>query len=512
MSDVPGPVGPAGATGPAGPKGDVGPAGPGSTVPGPEGPQGVTGEQGQPGVSLDIEGTVPTYADLPTDPVEGSAYVVAADGLLYFFDGTSFPADGAGVPFQGPQGIQGIQGVAGPAGADGADGPAGPSAVSADAGNTSVLGTDGLIFTPAPAASDVGDVYNWRSDNTRRVHRSVAKAIAGQASSHLIVGDSTSALYTGKTEYSRMWSRVMRTLINVRGVPLAGTGWVSPSNGEPALTKDPRFALTGTWTDNPTPNGYLYTSTSGSTITFSSELPGTAVSIAYTSGSGAFTVSVDGATAVTVTPPGTGSTLEKYIITGLVDSTHTVKLTTTTSTLTQIFFFNVYRAAGLQVHNWALSGMTAKAWAAAAVGTRGWAANNLGLAPDVVHIGLGVNDINYSNHTLGQPPAAVITSLQTVIDKWPNSDVILYTEAAPSPTAPNVPTPPSDATWAEFVGMLYDLADTNDVPLVDMYRRSGGSYAAANANGLMGDAIHPNATHQADWGLLAANLISGRGE
>ena len=167
---IPGGNGPPGVQGPAGP---AGPTGPGSTVPGPAGPQGVTGPQGEPGVSLDIEGTVPTYADLPASPVEGSAYVVAADGLLYFFDGTTFPADGAGVPFQGPQGIQGIQGVPG-ASVTGPAGPAGPSAVSADAGNTSKLGTDGKIFTPAggggglvaaataadfPAAGEAGKVY-----------------------------------------------------------------------------------------------------------------------------------------------------------------------------------------------------------------------------------------------------------------------------------------------------------------------------------------------------------------
>ena len=173
VSNVPGPTGPAGpvgATGPAGPTGATGPAGSGSTVPGPTGPQGIPGEVGQPGVSLDIEGTVPTYADLPANPTEGSAYVVAADGLLYFFDGTAFPADGSGVPFQGPQGVPGLQGVAG---------PAGPSAVSADAGNTSVLGSDNLIYTPAveaalvaaptktdfPPVGDPGKVYLAQDSN-----------------------------------------------------------------------------------------------------------------------------------------------------------------------------------------------------------------------------------------------------------------------------------------------------------------------------------------------------------
>ena len=59
--------------------------------------------------------------------------------------------DGAPGP-QGPAGADGAPGPQGPAGADstvpGPQGPAGPTAVSADAGNTSTLGTDGLIYTP----------------------------------------------------------------------------------------------------------------------------------------------------------------------------------------------------------------------------------------------------------------------------------------------------------------------------------------------------------------------------
>ena len=75
-------------------------------------------------------------------------------------------APGADSTVPGPQGpagadsvVPGPEGPAGPAGADGApgadstvpgpQGPAGPTAVSADVGNTSVLGTDGLIFTPS---------------------------------------------------------------------------------------------------------------------------------------------------------------------------------------------------------------------------------------------------------------------------------------------------------------------------------------------------------------------------
>jgi hypothetical protein len=52
---------------------------------------------------------------------------------------------------QGPAGADGAPGAPGLDGAAGPQGPAGPTAVSTDAGNTSTLGTDGLIYTPTGA-------------------------------------------------------------------------------------------------------------------------------------------------------------------------------------------------------------------------------------------------------------------------------------------------------------------------------------------------------------------------
>jgi len=97
------------------PRGDTG-------AQGIQGIQGIQGVQGEAGVSLDINGTVATWNDLPASPEPGEAWVSAADGRLYFYDGAAWPAEGAGVPFvgpQGPQGIQGIQGLVRPVGPDG---------------------------------------------------------------------------------------------------------------------------------------------------------------------------------------------------------------------------------------------------------------------------------------------------------------------------------------------------------------------------------------------------------
>lgn len=96
---------------------------------GPEGPQGPKGEDGKDGAGIQISGSVTNYAALPADlgPEDaGNAYLNDADGKLYVWNGTAWPADGEGVEFQGPkgdkgeQGERGPQGIEGPSGADGA--------------------------------------------------------------------------------------------------------------------------------------------------------------------------------------------------------------------------------------------------------------------------------------------------------------------------------------------------------------------------------------------------------
>src|SRR5699024_8508147 len=65
---------------------------------------------GRDGTSIEIRGSVPTYADLPDDLTaddRGALYIVQADDLGYAWDGYSFPPDGSGVAIRGPQGSPG---------------------------------------------------------------------------------------------------------------------------------------------------------------------------------------------------------------------------------------------------------------------------------------------------------------------------------------------------------------------------------------------------------------------
>ena len=150
-----GPQGPQGEQGPAGQDGAQGPQGPqgpqGAT--GPQGPQGIQGiqgpqgEKGDAGAGLIITGSVDTYGDLPTNlgPSDaGKAYFVQADGKLYVWSGTQFPADGDGSQFEGPQGPEGPQGIQGE---PGTDAPI-PVAVATATGSSIELtdaGTEGIV-------------------------------------------------------------------------------------------------------------------------------------------------------------------------------------------------------------------------------------------------------------------------------------------------------------------------------------------------------------------------------
>ncbi|NMO00823.1 hypothetical protein HH308_06300 [Gordonia sp. TBRC 11910] len=63
--------------------------------------------QGADGRSMQPTGQVPTYADLPTLADVDRGQVWVAEGLAYIWDGSAWPAQSEGIPFQGPKGDQG---------------------------------------------------------------------------------------------------------------------------------------------------------------------------------------------------------------------------------------------------------------------------------------------------------------------------------------------------------------------------------------------------------------------
>jgi hypothetical protein len=113
------------------------------------------------GVSISIQGTVATYADLPADAIEGDCYVVEADGLLYDSDGAGFPPEGSGVPWRGQDGAQGQQGLQGPPGLGITF--KGTVATDAELPASATSGDLYIVSEPAPAHGFVwdGDTSAW---------------------------------------------------------------------------------------------------------------------------------------------------------------------------------------------------------------------------------------------------------------------------------------------------------------------------------------------------------------
>jgi hypothetical protein len=151
-----GPAGPQGAQGPKGDKGDTGAQG----AKGDKGDTGDTGEPGEPGLGITFKDSVAAYEDLPASGASlGDAYFVEADGFLYIYGASGFPAEGGGILYRGPQGPAGASGAAGAPGATGAAGPKGDKGDKGDPGEQGEQGEPGEAYTlPAASAGTLGGV------------------------------------------------------------------------------------------------------------------------------------------------------------------------------------------------------------------------------------------------------------------------------------------------------------------------------------------------------------------
>jgi hypothetical protein len=144
-----------------GPKGDTGPTG----AQGPQGIQGPQGPAGEDGKGIAIAGSVATYANLPTNLTAadaGKGYLVQADGKLYIWSGTAFPANGQGAAFQGPKGDTGPQGPQGAVGPTGPQGATGAPGADGDTGPTGPRGNTWFVGSGSPTSISgqiVGDLY-----------------------------------------------------------------------------------------------------------------------------------------------------------------------------------------------------------------------------------------------------------------------------------------------------------------------------------------------------------------
>jgi len=168
-----------------------------------------------------------------------------------------------------------------------------------------------------------------------------------------------------------------------------------------------------------------------------------------------------------------------------------VVVTTTSTTQTYIVGFRVGKTTGFRVHTlggfgWAASGYYTPTSTFSVPNLINWMIPSI----DVVHAAFGLGDV-YAGRTVAQFKADLIT----IRARFPSADFILYSDMEHE-----------QHSTAAHVAAMYDVADTLDCPLVDMRQRSGGSYTAANAAGMVSGQYPTTKGHHL-WAMLAANLM-----
>lgn len=182
------------------------------------------------GGGIALSGTVATYAGLPTGlgPSDaGKAWYVDADGLIYVWSGTAFPASGSGISVTGPTGSPG------PTGAPGSTGPTGPTGTQGVTGPTGPPGPVGPGGPPGPGGSGTvtsvsvssangfaGSVANPNTTPSIQIETTVDGILLGN-------GTSVTAAVAG-TDYITPASLAAAQIVNILGTIFPATPPTSP--------------------------------------------------------------------------------------------------------------------------------------------------------------------------------------------------------------------------------------------------------------------------------------------
>lgn len=330
-------------------------------------------------------------------------------------------------------------------------------------------------------------VYNRQASSLRRIRAMLGKVNAGTGYARISLNsDSTGvAAYGGDGGKNSPIAKV-RTMLAAAGYPSGGTGLVPCFNNYAAA--EPRITLysgvvslhpfSNMVTNSTTANGPQFDTTStGET--------GTIIDVFYDDASAPFDVNIDSGAKVRVTPGGTAS-IKVYTVTGLADTTHQA-IAWRVSGVMNILGFQLRKATGVQVYNASISG--AKTDSAASTDYRHVGRSALdrttGWGSDLGLVMLETNDAGNA-----VPVATYKANLQAVITLGKNNgtDMVLVT---------GFPLNGTDVT--PYTAALYELADSNDVPLIDL-QTLWGSWATANGYGLFTDNAHPNASGYAVGG------------
>lgn len=345
-------------------------------------------------------------------------------------------------------------------------------------------------------------VFNLKASNMRHWGKAKAAARAGLARPKLaFVGDSTtrgehSGSGTGGYTNQRIHrhSYIAAQALSIGGVTYKTDSLWGGSNQTLAntLAEDSRLALGADWSiDTHTAlGGLLFTQSTGSSAMslMLNNVDTLVVGYAQASANGSFTIDADGGSPLaTINSAGASALVLATVTTTLGNHTFNIKH----SAGGPIFIggLNGYKSAAvneIDVFNWGWGGSKIEDWISTSSAFGPY--NALSVVPaDLYVVNLGIN-----NWTIPTDIATFTANYQTLITK-----LKIYGDVVICIPAPSSTTRASLATQAAYAAALYDLANTNDLPVIDFTYRLG-SYDSANTLGEYYDTLHPNGYGQAD--------------
>lgn len=334
------------------------------------------------------------------------------------------------------------------------------------------------------------DLYNFKASQLRRARFKAARCYAQQDVLKLAhLGDSTGRGAPHTTAYKDSPLMVAKSMLAKAGYVSRGTGlipsFMNYATSEPRVTwyngqevYHPFSNLTVNWT---TTNGIIFSS-------YNTGETGNAIDVWFADTSAAFDVQIDKGTKQTICPGGTKTM--QYRSFPVPNGTHEVIVVPRTAGAAPFILGVNIRTDmkyGVETYNACISGAKTDS-----IASTDWchvastvSSQSAGWGADLVVVTCLTNDVG--NNT---PVADFKANLQKAIDNVRNNDAdVLLTTGNVHQTL----------DFSAYVTAAYELADSNNLPLLDTQAR-WGTWAEANSYGAMNDQAHPSVIGYGDLG------------
>lgn len=290
-----------------------------------------------------------------------------------------------------------------------------------------------------------------------------------------------------------------------------GTGTGANANNWPCIGKsnaDARVTAGSSWsaTGNGSLGGvFLTATTTTNAISFTPSVAVDNFTVFYNNQSSPFTLDINGGSPVTITPNGTNTFASANIVGTLGTNTLNMKYLSGAGVFLVGMTANNSAVKSIDVMNCGWSGGS---WTGAVAGNMDNAGAEqalVGLAPDLSFICGSIND-----WATGASISVMASGMQNMITKAKLSgDAVIITDNPSRTSGGGFPV--SQAAQQAYINAMYQLANTNNIPIIDIFQR-WNTYTISDTLGLIfedstGNNFHPNNLGYWDIARTVANLL-----